>query len=71
MVAVDLMTNSKDKKIRARMAGFLAGDGKAIAVSVTNDARQPMQQPGYRFVRPDPGELEHPPRTLEGLPEGK
>lgn len=51
-VAVDLMTNSKDEKIRARMAEFLAGDGKAPAVAVNIDARSIPAQGGYTYQRP-------------------
>jgi hypothetical protein len=49
-VAVDLMFNAKSEAIRARMAEFLAGDGKVSPVSVHIDARQ--NRGGYEFVRP-------------------
>lgn len=57
-VAVDLMTNSKDEKIRARMAEFLAGDGKAPAVAVNIDARQAMPAAAYTFIKPKTIEAE-------------
>lgn len=49
-VALDLMLNAKSESIRARMAEFLAGDGKAPAVAVHIDARQ--ERGGYEYVRP-------------------
>ena len=49
VVAVDLMTNSKDEKIRARMAEFLAGDGKGPAVSINIDSRQAFPPTNYTF----------------------
>ena len=36
-VATDLMLNAKSETVRARMAEFLAGDGKAPSVSVVNE----------------------------------
>ncbi|MEO8242959.1 MAG: hypothetical protein ABI832_11625 [bacterium] len=68
-VALDLMQNSKDEKIRARMAEFLAGDGKAPSVSVSIDARQALPQASYAFIRPD--DLDAPSRAIEGAPEGR
>ncbi|MCB1342713.1 MAG: hypothetical protein KDK24_16920 [Pseudooceanicola sp.] len=49
--ARDLMKNAKSEAVRARMIEFLAGDGKAPAVSVNVDARQAPAR-GYEFVRP-------------------
>jgi hypothetical protein len=49
-VALDLMLNAKSEAIRARMAEFLAGDGKAPQVAVHIDARP--ERGGYEFVRP-------------------
>lgn len=51
--ALDLMTNSKDEKIKARMVEFLAGDGKAPAVAVNIDARSIPEQSGYTYQRPN------------------
>lgn len=49
-VALDLMLTAKSEAVRARMAEFLAGDGKAPQVAVHIDARQ--ERGGYEFVRP-------------------
>jgi hypothetical protein len=49
-VALDLMLNAKSEAVRARMAEFLAGDGKAPQVAVHIDARQ--EPNGYEFRRP-------------------
>ena len=49
-VALDLMLNAKSEAVRARMAEFLAGDGKAPQVAVHIDARQ--ERGGYEFVPP-------------------
>lgn len=50
---MDLMLNSTDEKIRARMVEFFAGDGKTAAVAVHIDARQEMAPvTGYRYTRP-------------------
>ncbi len=48
-VALDLMLNAKSETVRARMAEFLAGDGKSPMVSVHVDARQGG---GYEYRRP-------------------
>lgn len=48
--ALYLMLHAKSEAVRARMAEFLAGDGKAPAVAVHIDARQNLG--GYEFVRP-------------------
>lgn len=57
---LELMLNSTDEKIRARMVEFFAGDGKTAAVAVHIDARQEMAPvTGYRYTRPTdlpPGE---------------
>lgn len=50
-VALDLMLNAKSEAIRARMAEFLASDGKAAQVAVHVDART-VDRGGYEFVRP-------------------
>ena len=68
VVAVHLMNNSKDEKIRARMAEFLAGDGKGPAVQVSIDARQAFPAATYSFTRPD--DLDALPGPVEGPPEG-
>lgn len=49
-VAVDLMHNAKSETVRARMAEFLAGDGKVPQVSVHVDARTAPR--GYEMARP-------------------
>ena len=54
-VAVDLMHNAKSVTVRARMAEFLAGDGRVHQVSVHVDARgaptgYEMARPGQRIV---------------------
>ena len=54
-VAVDLMHNAKSETVRARMAEFLAGDGRAPQVSVHVDAQgaptgYEMARPGQRIV---------------------
>lgn len=49
-VAEDLMHNAKSENVRARMAEFLAGDGKAPQVAVHVDARSAPR--GYEMVRP-------------------
>ena len=49
--AVKLMTSSKDEKIRARMAEFLAGDGKTPAVAVNVDMRH-LPPANYTVTRP-------------------
>ncbi|MGR3660325.1 MAG: hypothetical protein ACU0CA_03930 [Paracoccaceae bacterium] len=50
-VAMDLMGNAKSETIRARMAEFLASEGKGasanVAVQVNNNAAG-----GYEYVRP-------------------
>ena len=50
-VAVDLMQNAKSETVRARMAEFLASEGKTPQVAVHVDARTSAPQ-GYEFVRP-------------------
>lgn len=50
-VALDLMLTAKSEAIRARMAEFLASDGKAPQVAVHVDARA-VERGGYEFVRP-------------------
>lgn len=50
-VALDLLLNAKSEAIRARMAEFLASDGKAPQVAVHVDART-VDRGGYEFVRP-------------------
>ncbi len=64
-VALDLMLNAKSEAIRARMAEFLAGDGKAPQVAVHIDARQ--ERGGYEFVRPGSRLVE----IEDGNPGGK
>ncbi len=49
-VALELMHNAKSETIRARMAEFLASEGKTPQVAVHVDARQAPQ--GYEYVRP-------------------
>lgn len=49
-VALDLMMNSKNEAIRARMVEFLASDAKVSPVAVHIDARQ--VQGGYAYKRP-------------------
>lgn len=49
-VALDLMLNAKSESIRARMAEFLASDGKVPQVSVSIDARQGG---AYEYRRPE------------------
>ena len=49
-VALDLMLNARSEAVRARMAEFLAGNGKAPTVAVHIDARQ--ERGGYEFFRP-------------------
>ncbi|WP_309667239.1 helix-turn-helix domain-containing protein [Tabrizicola sp.] len=52
-VAIDLLINSKDEKIKARMVEFLAGDGKTVPVAVHIDARLEMAPAtGYRYRKP-------------------
>ena len=60
---LELMLNSTDEKIKARMVEFFAGDGKAAAVAVHIDARQEMAPvTGYRYTRPtDMPQTELPP----------
>lgn len=52
-VALELMKTAKSENVRARMAEFLASEGKAVGhqVNVTVDARNTGG--GYEFVRPD------------------
>lgn len=50
-VAIYLMLNAKSETVRARMAEFLAGDGKTPTVAVHVDARQ-IGGAGYEYVRP-------------------
>ncbi|SFR98438.1 hypothetical protein [Yoonia litorea] len=49
-VAEDLMHNARSENVRARMAEFLAGDGKSPQVAVHVDARSTSR--GYEMVRP-------------------
>ncbi|WP_323771233.1 hypothetical protein [Antarctobacter sp.] len=49
-VAFDLMMNAKSESVRARMAEFLASDGKTPQVSVHVDARHGPS--GYEYARP-------------------
>jgi len=63
-VALDLMLNAKSESVRARMAEFLASEGKVgQQVNVHVDARTVGR--GYEFVRPgarlveiEPGQVE-------------
>lgn len=48
-VALDLLLNAKSESVRARMAEFLASDGKVSPVAVHIDARQVG---GYQYRRP-------------------
>lgn len=51
--AMQLMRDSKDEKIRARMAEFLAGEAKGGApVHVSLDLRHSPQPTGYVYERP-------------------
>ena len=68
-VALDLMKNAMSEAIRARMAEFLAGDGKAPAVAVNIDARQATPRTVYTFVRP--ALLDAVPRATVAPSEGK
>jgi predicted DNA-binding protein (UPF0251 family) len=52
-VALDLMLNSKNEAIRARMVEFLAADAKVSPVAVHVDARQVAPPQGYVYKRPD------------------
>jgi hypothetical protein len=45
------MRNAKSETIRARMAEFLAGDGKTPAVAVNIDARG-LPPSNYTFTKP-------------------
>ena len=49
-VALDLMENAKSETVRARMAEFLASEGKAPQVAVHVDARPQMG--GYEYMPP-------------------
>ncbi|MBV6637152.1 MAG: hypothetical protein KI788_14760 [Mameliella sp.] len=49
-VALDLLVNAKSETVRARMAEFLASEGKAPQVAVHVDARP--QTAGYEYARP-------------------
>ena len=62
-VALDLMLNAKSEAVRARMAEFLAADGKVSPVSVHIDARQGS---GYEYVPPGQKlvEIEEGPEAL-------
>ena len=51
-VALDLMLNSKNEAIRARMVEFLAADAKVSPVSVHVDASRVEQTVGYTYKRP-------------------
>jgi hypothetical protein len=59
-VALDLMLNSKNEAIRARMVEFLAADAKVSPVSVHVDASRVEQVVGYTYKRPGQG--------IEGTP---
>ena len=48
-VALDLLLNAKSESVRARMAEFLASDGKVSPVAVHIDARQVG---GYVYAKP-------------------
>lgn len=50
-VALDLMLNSKNEAIRARMVEFLASDAKVSPVAVHVDARH-VERSGYIYDRP-------------------
>lgn len=63
-VAVKLMTETKDEKVKARMCEFLAGDGRTPTVQVSIDARQHLPASNYTFVRP--ASLDTPPIAIEG-----
>lgn len=61
-VALDLMHNAKSEAIRARMAEFLASEGKTPQVAVHVDARQVQ---GYEYVRPGQKVVEVVPKNVE------
>jgi predicted DNA-binding protein (UPF0251 family) len=52
-VALDLMLNSKNEAIRARMVEFLAADAKVSPVAVHVDARNVAAPQGYVYRRPE------------------
>lgn len=54
--ALDLMLNSKNESIRARMIEFLASDAKVSPVAVHIDARS-VQPVGYQYRRPSEGQM--------------
>ncbi len=62
-VALDLMHNAKSETIRARMAEFLASEGKTPQVAVHVDARQAPR--GYEYVRPGQEVVEVVPKKIE------
>ncbi|WP_170576254.1 hypothetical protein [Ruegeria atlantica] len=62
-VALDLMHNAKSETIRARMAEFLASEGKTPQVAVHVDARHSPQ--GYEYVRPGQQVVEVVPQNVE------
>ncbi|WP_171131265.1 MULTISPECIES: hypothetical protein [unclassified Ruegeria] len=62
-VALDLMHNAKSETIRARMAEFLASEGKTPQVAVHVDARQAPQ--GYEYVKPGQQVVEVVPQVVE------
>ncbi|GHE05553.1 hypothetical protein U879_03570 [Defluviimonas sp. 20V17] len=65
-VALELMLHAKSESIRARMAEFLASDGKAPQVSVNIDARQGG---GYEYRRPGQRVVEIEEEPISSEPE--
>ena len=51
-VALDLMLTAKNEAVRARMAEFLASDGRAPSMAIHVDARQAAPAHGYQYRRP-------------------
>lgn len=51
-VALDLMNNAQSESVRARMAEFLASDGKSGGVNVAVQINNPPAQ-GYEYPRPN------------------
>lgn len=67
--AMDLMKNSKNESIRARMCEFLASDAKVSPVAIHVDARQTSAH-GYIYKRPEHLSGATTVEEVEGQPDG-
>ena len=65
-VGIDLMHNSPDHKVRAKMVELFAGEARQPAVAVQVNNTLPT---GYIYARPDMQSAAQPAQTIDGKAE--